>query len=98
VSSKIDPRTATVRQTALSYIEVDERDMIRNELGISDIQIRLLLGVAFAVVYGIAEVPLGDLALRRRQSALSSRRPRRLCNKPLRSWPAPRTTGNHPTN
>jgi MFS family permease len=37
-------------------------DPIRNELGISDLQISLLLGTAFAVAYGIAGVPLGVLA------------------------------------
>src|SRR6202166_2944940 len=37
-------------------------DPIRSDLGISDTQISLLLGTAFAVVYGIAGVPLGYLA------------------------------------
>lgn len=37
-------------------------DPIRGELGISDTQISLLLGTAFAVVYGIAGLPLGFLA------------------------------------
>jgi MFS family permease len=37
-------------------------DPIRGELGISDTQISLLLGTAFAVVYGIAGIPLGFLA------------------------------------
>jgi MFS family permease len=37
-------------------------DPIRSELGISDTQISLLLGTAFAVVYGIAGIPLGVLA------------------------------------
>lgn len=37
-------------------------DPIRAELGITDTQISLLLGTAFAVVYGIAGVPLGYLA------------------------------------
>ena len=37
-------------------------DPIRGELGISDTQISLLLGTAFAVVYGIAGIPLGYLA------------------------------------
>src|SRR5579859_279198 len=37
-------------------------DPIRAELGISDTQISLLLGTAFAVVYGIAGIPLGWLA------------------------------------
>jgi MFS family permease len=37
-------------------------DPIRAELGISDTQISLLLGTAFAVVYGIAGLPLGFLA------------------------------------
>jgi MFS family permease len=37
-------------------------DPIRGELGISDTQMSLLLGTAFAVVYGIAGIPLGLLA------------------------------------
>ena len=37
-------------------------DPIRGELGISDTQISLLLGTAFAVVYGIAGIPLGLMA------------------------------------
>jgi MFS family permease len=37
-------------------------DPIRSDLGISDTRISLLLGTAFAVVYGIAGVPLGFLA------------------------------------
>jgi MFS family permease len=37
-------------------------DPIRADLGISDTQISLLLGTAFAVVYGIAGLPLGYLA------------------------------------
>src|SRR3979409_1563097 len=37
-------------------------DPIRGDLSISDTQISLLLGTAFAVVYGIAGVPLGYLA------------------------------------
>ena len=37
-------------------------DPIRADLGISDTQISLLLGTAFALVYGIAGVPLGYLA------------------------------------
>ncbi len=37
-------------------------DPIRGELGISDTQVSLLLGTAFAVVYGIAGIPLGFLA------------------------------------
>lgn len=37
-------------------------DPIRADLGISDTQISLLLGTAFAVVYGIAGIPLGHLA------------------------------------
>lgn len=37
-------------------------DPIRAELHISDTQISLLLGTAFAVVYGIAGIPLGFLA------------------------------------
>src|ERR1700704_3639110 len=37
-------------------------DPIRTDLGISDTQISLLLGTAFAVVYGIAGIPLGFLA------------------------------------
>ena len=37
-------------------------DPIRADLGISDTQISLLLGTAFAVVYGIAGIPLGWLA------------------------------------
>ncbi len=40
-------------------------DPIRGDLGISDTQISLLLGTAFAVVYGIAGIPLGFLADRR---------------------------------
>ena len=34
-------------------------DPIRGDLGISDTQISLLLGTAFAVIYGIAGIPLG---------------------------------------
>jgi len=37
-------------------------DPIRGELGISDGQASLLLGTAFAVVYGVAGIPLGFLA------------------------------------
>ena len=37
-------------------------DPIRGELGISDTQISLLLGTAFAVIYGTAGIPLGYLA------------------------------------
>ncbi len=37
-------------------------DPIRSDLGISDTQMSLLLGTAFAVVYGIAGLPLGLLA------------------------------------
>src|SRR5258706_4846437 len=37
-------------------------DPIRSDMGISDTQISLLLGTAFAVVYGIAGIPLGYLA------------------------------------
>jgi MFS family permease len=37
-------------------------DPIRADLGISDTQISLLLGTAFALVYGVAGVPLGYLA------------------------------------
>ena len=37
-------------------------DPIRRDLGISDTQISLLLGTAFAVVYGVAGIPLGYLA------------------------------------
>ncbi|MDB6091807.1 MAG: hypothetical protein JWN85_4591 [Gammaproteobacteria bacterium] len=37
-------------------------DPIRSDLGISDTRISLLLGTAFAVVYGIAGLPLGFLA------------------------------------
>src|ERR1700727_957470 len=37
-------------------------DPIRSGMGISDTQISLLLGTAFAVIYGIAGVPLGYLA------------------------------------
>ncbi len=37
-------------------------DPIRGDLGISDTQISLLLGTAFAVVYGIAGIPLGFMA------------------------------------
>jgi MFS family permease len=37
-------------------------DPIRGELEISDTQISLLLGTAFAVIYGIAGIPLGYLA------------------------------------
>src|ERR1700745_2814716 len=37
-------------------------DPIRADLGISDTQISLLLGTAFAVVYGFAGIPLGYLA------------------------------------
>ncbi len=37
-------------------------DPIRADLGISDTEISLLLGTAFAVVYGLAGIPLGYLA------------------------------------
>src|ERR1700688_3894453 len=37
-------------------------DPVRRDLGISDTQISLFLGTAFAVVYGIAGIPLGFLA------------------------------------
>lgn len=37
-------------------------DPIRGDLGIDDTQISLLLGTSFAVIYGIAGVPLGWLA------------------------------------
>jgi MFS family permease len=37
-------------------------DPIRADLGITDTQVSLLLGTAFAVVYGIAGIPLGYLA------------------------------------
>ena len=37
-------------------------DPIRGDMGISDTQISLLLGTAFAVIYGIAGIPLGLLA------------------------------------
>jgi MFS family permease len=37
-------------------------DPIRSGLGISDTQISLLMGTAFAVIYGIAGIPLGYLA------------------------------------
>jgi MFS family permease len=37
-------------------------DPIRGDMGISDTQISLLLGTAFAVIYGIAGIPLGFLA------------------------------------
>jgi MFS family permease len=37
-------------------------DPIRGELGINDTQISLLLGTAFAVIYGTAGIPLGYLA------------------------------------
>ena len=37
-------------------------DPIRGELGITDAQVSLLLGSAFALVYGIAGIPLGLLA------------------------------------
>jgi MFS family permease len=37
-------------------------DPIRADLGISDTQISLLLGTAFAVVYGVAGIPMGYLA------------------------------------
>lgn len=37
-------------------------DPIRGDLGISDTQISLLLGIAFALVYGVAGIPLGYLA------------------------------------
>lgn len=40
-------------------------DPVRADLGISDAQISLLLGAAFAVVYGAAGVALGTLADRR---------------------------------
>ena len=37
-------------------------DPIRGDMGISDTQISLLLGTAFAVIYGFAGIPLGFLA------------------------------------
>ena len=37
-------------------------DPMRADLGISDTQVSLLLGMAFAVIYGIAGIPLGLLA------------------------------------
>jgi MFS family permease len=37
-------------------------DPVRRDLGISDTQISLLLGTAFAVIYGIAGIPFGMLA------------------------------------
>ena len=37
-------------------------DPIRGDMGISDTQISLLLGTAFAVIYGLAGIPLGFLA------------------------------------
>jgi MFS family permease len=37
-------------------------DPIRHDLGISDAEISLLLGTAFALVYGIAGIPLGYVA------------------------------------
>jgi MFS family permease len=37
-------------------------DPIRGDMGISDTQVSLLLGSAFAVIYGIAGIPLGLLA------------------------------------
>jgi MFS family permease len=37
-------------------------DPIRGDMGISDTRISLLLGTAFAVIYGIAGIPLGFLA------------------------------------
>ena len=40
-------------------------DPVRRDLGISDTQVSLLLGTAFAVVYGVAGIPFGLLADRR---------------------------------
>ena len=37
-------------------------DPIRHDLGINDVSIGLLIGSAFAIVYGIAGIPLGYLA------------------------------------
>jgi MFS family permease len=37
-------------------------DPVRHDLGITDTQISLLLGTAFAVIYGIAGIPFGMLA------------------------------------
>ncbi len=37
-------------------------DPVRRDLGISDTQVSLLLGTAFAVIYGVAGIPLGVLA------------------------------------
>jgi MFS family permease len=37
-------------------------DPVRRDLGISDTQISLLLGTAFAVIYGVAGIPFGMLA------------------------------------
>jgi len=45
-------------------------DPIRQDLGISDTQISLLLGTAFALVYGIAGIPLGWLADRMNRRTL----------------------------
>lgn len=45
-------------------------DPLRHDLGISDTQVSLLLGTAFAVVYGIAGIPFGLLADRISRRAL----------------------------
>src|SRR5579864_3214631 len=37
-------------------------DPIRADLGITDIQVSHLMGAAFAIVYGVAGIPLGYLA------------------------------------
>src|SRR5580692_5391093 len=61
-----------VMATVLSYTDRQILsllvDPIRHDLSISDTQIGLLIGTAFALVYGVAGLPLGWLAdrLRRR--------------------------------
>jgi MFS family permease len=45
-------------------------DPIRHDLGISDTQVGLLIGTAFAFVYGVAGIPLGWLADRVRRRNL----------------------------
>src|ERR1700748_3880737 len=61
--------TVVVILTATAVLPYTDRqvlsllvDPIRGELGITDTQVSLLLGTAFAVVYGIAGIPLGWLA------------------------------------
>lgn len=66
--SPLSERNVTCRCSQICRSQLDRQvlsllvDPIRGDLGISDTQISLLLGTTFAVVYGIAGVPLGFLA------------------------------------